>query len=517
VTAATGREERFRKLYAREAGPRLSRLGSRALELEGAAQADPALVEEMFRDAHTLKGGALVVGLTAATDVAHALEDVLEALRARTATPTPQVVDTLLAAIDAFPSLLQDGAEDSAESLVARLREQLAPRPDATTPAEPPPPAPGAVPTVPTQDEVLRVPITRLERLRTLTEEALGAQERLARSLADKVALDADDLAEFRELTDALVKLADQTLKTRMVPVSSVLEPLSRVVREASRTLGKQVRYELRGGATELDIAVLKLLVDPLLQLVRNAVDHGIEPPDERRAAGKDPVGTIRLTVTQRGREVALRFTDDGRGVDVDRVRARAVTRGRDTGALSDDETVALVFTSGLSTAETVTPMSGRGVGLDVVSAAASRMHGRVEVRSARDQGAEFRITVPLTLAILPCRVVEAGGRRVALPLTAVVAVLPEGEDGEGIPRRRLAETLGLDDGGGPSLDIVVVDGDDRRVVFSVDRLGPQRDVVLRGLSPLLPPLGAVAGVSTEPGGSILVVLDPGGLLDRVL
>lgn len=504
---ATGHDGRFRRLYAREAGPRLARLGGWTLQLERDGT-DPRLVEEMFRDAHSLKGGALVVGLPAVAEVAHALEDVLDALRSGTARPTPSVIDALLAALDAFPALLDSGDDGAADRLAARLRAELSADAAVTLPAAPAEPRPDAPESG--EDTVLRVPIARLERLGSLADAAVAAQRRLAGALTEA---GVGELDELDELEAALGQLRDQTLRTRMVPLAAVLEPLSRMVRETARSLGKQVRYELHGGDIELDLGVLRMLVDPVLHLIRNAVDHGIEPPDERAAAGKDAVGTIRLTALQRGREVVLTFTDDGRGVDVDRVRARAGAQGRDTGALSDGETVALVFASGLSTADAVTQMSGRGVGLDVVNDVARRIHGRVEVRSTRDEGTEFRLTVPLTLAGLPCWLLEAGSRTFALPLPAVTAVLPAGL-GPGVPTR-LSAILGLEDSGGAGLDVVVADGE-RTAVLCVDRLGPQRDVVLRGLSPLLPPLDIVAGVTTDSRGTVLVVLDPAGLLDRV-
>lgn len=527
----TGRDERFRRLYAEEAVHRLSRLSSGALELEsarGGGPVDAELVDAMFRDAHSLKGGAAVVGLDEASRVAHALEDVLEALRSGIKAPTAGLVDALLEAVDAFPALL-DGADGA--GIVARLVAALD-EPQERVVALPEVWRGSAVPAVPRRDpepDIVRVPRRRLDALSRLAEASAAAQQRLARALADRADVDAGQIGEFRQLAQLLGELQEQAVRTRMVPVASVLEPVRRTVRDLARAVGKHARWELRGGETELDRGVLEQLADPLLHLVRNAVDHGLEHPDERRGAGKPPVGTVELTARQRGPEVVLALRHDGRGIDIERVLVEAGARGLDTAGLSPADAVSLVFTSGLSTAAAVTALSGRGVGLDVVSAVLRRVRGRVEVRSRRGEGTEFRLVVPLTLAVLPCLLAEAAGQRVAVPLQAVVTALPPASspygwdtvrvDGRMLPRCALAAALGLDPAptpaaGGGAAALVLSDGA-RRHAFTVDRLAGTRDVVVRGLSPLLPRLPAVAGASVEPDGSILVVLDPGGLVDR--
>lgn len=548
--SASGHEERFRRIYADEAGARLARLSRAVLDLESRSRAgmaaDPELIDAMFRDAHTLKGGAAVVGLQDASRVAHALEDLLEALRAGDRTPTGGVIDVLLSALDGFPALLEPGGGGVADDLVSALRDEATARgqeivrlPDAPRrPSGGPlallaPPRVQSAPvrtTEPSLDEaeVVRVPLPRLEALTRLAAASSATQQRLGRSLLAAWKVDPGELEEFRELTQLLGELQEQTLRTRMVPVVSMLQSLQRVVRETARALGKQARWELHGGATELDRGVLEQLGDPLLHLIRNAVCHGLESPEERSAAGKDPVGTVRLTAAQRGPEVMLSLLDDGRGIDVERVRDEARLHGRETEGLSDSQAAALVFTSGLTTADTITPLAGRGVGLDVVSSVLRRIRGRVEVSSAPGAGSQFRIIVPLTMALLPCMIAEAGEQRFALPLHAVVTALPPPAvgrrrdvvrvDGRVVPWWDLGEVLGLPPArqhpSSTGASLVLSDGA-RAAAFGVDRLGDQRNVLVKGPSPLLPRLDAIAGASVELDGSILIVLEPSGLLDR--
>jgi two-component system chemotaxis sensor kinase CheA len=373
------------------------------------------------------------------------------------------------------------------------------------------------------------VPLERLEELARLVSESASAHLRIGRMLSDRFGTDPGSIAEFNELSRALNDLQDRAMRTQMVPVATITDALHRTVRDLARSQGKDVRWDARGTDTELDRGVLHQLSDSLLHLVRNAVDHGIETPDERLAAGKPAQATIRLHAMQLGSEVIIAVTDDGRGVDLDRVRQEAGRHGLDTDGLTDDEVVGLTLRSGLSTASFVTDLSGRGVGLDVVRANVEAARGRIEVRSKRGVGAEFRIIVPITLAVLRCLLVEAGGARYALPFHRVVRSQVDSDAGkthaegravvwvdrQAIGTSVLSEALG----GGPATasdgPIVVLADSAQRHAFKIDRLLGQRDVVLKGLSRLLPKVPAVAGASVEPDGSVLLVLDPPGLIAR--
>jgi len=265
-----------------------------------------------------------------------------------------------------------------------------------------------------------------------------------------------------------------------------------------------------------------------LLHLVRNAVDHGLETPQERVAAGKPPQGRILLHAMQMGSEVVIAVTDDGHGIDVSRVRSQAQRQGIDTAGLSDEEALQLVFRSGLSTASFVSDVSGRGVGLDVVEASVGAVRGRIEVRSVAGKGTEFRLVVPISLAVLPCLVVAAGDQHFAVPLHSVILAQADhcGEaahaeersavwiGGKPVVVSSLVGALGLPSRAvaGP---VVILESGARRYGFQVDALIGQRDVVVKDLGHLLPRLGVVRGAGVEPDGAVLIVLDAPGLIER--
>ena len=569
--SVSGQDERLRQLFAQEAEGRLSRLAEMLLELEGRG-ADRDLVAMLFREAHTLKGEAGVVGLDEVAGAAHAMEELLEQLRSGERSPSPPLVDLLLRAVDELRAMVPAvlGGEDRGEQAV-RLAEDLAaaltmpdhegppsqpapppaappPPPAAPPPAAPseavapspppapppgpevgagPPPAPGPAPAGLAGDATIKVPTERLDQLGRLVGEAAAAHLRVGRLLGDRLGVDAGSVLEFHDLSRALGELQEKAMQARMVPFATVVEPLRRTARDLARSLGKQVAWEVRGQETELDRRVLEQLTDPLLHLVRNAVDHGIEPPQEREAAGKDPTGQVRVHAMQLGSEALVTVSDDGRGIDAGRVREAARRAGIDPDAMSDEDALGLVFTAGLSTARAVTGISGRGVGLDVVRSSLQSVRGRVEVRSQPGRGCEFRISVPLTLAVLRCLLVEAAGRPYAVPLHAVVVVetpaLATGTSLAGrpmvqvrdevLPLVSLAGALGA--GESASGPIVVVSSLSQRHAFQVDALIGQRDVVVKGLGRLLPRFDVLAGASVEPDGSILLVLDIPGLIDR--
>ena len=564
----TGQESRFRAMFAEEAEGRLATLSELLLELERNG-GDQELLSSVFREAHTLKGAAAVVGLADVLRVAHAMEEILEGLRRGDASATPELVDALLGAVDGMremvPAVLAgDDRGDHADRLVATLRAPpVAPVPpvdnrrtatpdSATLPpggAEPgagsvyaapgpPPPlqaAPGPPPPAPahrSRRRSIRLPVERLDDMVRLVGEASAAALRVGRLVTDQLGADPAGVPELGDLTRILERLQERTLQARMVPFGTIAEPLRRAGRDLARSLGKAVELEVRGQETELDRGVLEQVADPLLHLVRNAVDHGIEPPEGRLAAGKPPLGNVTVQAMQLGSEVVVTVTDDGRGIDLERVRQRAGEAGDRLDGVGDDEALYAIFRSGLSTAATVSEVSGRGVGLDVVRTSLAAVRGRVEVHSEPGSGCEFRLSVPITLAVLPCLLVETAGRRFAIPMHSVVSAEAAGwsEDhveGQAVIRVRdqvlpvsdLAATL--DSSGGraeaPAGDrpAVVVASMTRRHAFRVDTLLGQRNVVVNDLGRLLPRLELLAGAALEPDGSILLVLDVSGLVDR--
>jgi two-component system chemotaxis sensor kinase CheA len=534
--SVTGHEEEFRRLFEQEAGTRLASLAEHAMELESRGD-DAELVTEMFRDAHTLKGGAAVVGFDELAAVVHELEQLLEELRSGDRDPDSALVDGVLASVDAIREMVRramegkeaGGAGRTARAALAAARAGAAvarPRGGPAAPARPAMPEPAAAsaaPAAPPPADAIPVPVERLDDLVRLVGESAAGLLRVRRLLAERLGDEPELHDEYRELAQVLEELQERTMRARMVSVARIAGPLRRSVRDLSRSTGKQVRWELVGEATVLDRHVLEHLREPLVALVRNAVDHGIEPPDERAERGKPREGVIRLRASQTGAEVVISVSDDGRGVDVERVRERVGRR------LSDADALGVIFDPGLSTAETVTGVSGRGVGLDAVRAAVDELRGRIEVRSEPGRGTEFQISVPMTLAVLRCLLVRAGGRPYALPMHSAASALDAKGDavlavegrpalmvqGEAVGMADLAGVLALDGGVPARGPAVVLSTTTDRHAFRVDELLGHRDVVVADLGAVLPRLDMVGGASVEPDGSVMLVLDPEGLVAR--
>jgi two-component system chemotaxis sensor kinase CheA len=385
--------------------------------------------------------------------------------------------------------------------------------------------------------ETVRVDIRKLDELMNLVGELViqrGAIAKLARELRQEAAtarIGAELEKIHKGLERKLQELQAGVLEVRMVPLRQVFEKLSRVVRRLRRDTDKEVRLEIRGADTELDKLIVEELVDPLMHVVRNAFDHAIESTEERLAAGKPREGSIRLEAYQRGNDVVIAATDDGRGIDAEAVHRRAIERGVvDAGDhLSRKEILDLVFAPGLSTRREVTETSGRGVGMDVVRANITALGGVVDVISAPAKGTTVTMTLPITLAIIQALIVGVVSERFAIPLNSVRETLlvdPEeiqrsdGREllnlrGEALPLRRLASEFQLAEGQRSQKQYAVVLGiGDARLGLLVDRLEGQQDVVIK---PIQGPIRSVRGIAgaTEVGDSgAVLVLDVSALVE---
>jgi len=371
----------------------------------------------------------------------------------------------------------------------------------------------------------LDVPVARIDELNRLVGEVSAAQLRVGHIFGSELQQNPDAITEYRELTKVINQLQEVTERTRMVPVGTLGAILHRTVRDTARSLGKKVRWELIGDDIEVDRGVLEQLVSPLLHLVRNSIGHGIELPAERLAVGKPEEAVVRLHATQVGSKVVIAISDDGAGINVAAVRAAAAKRGLDVDGLTEDQSLHLIFHTGVSTAKTLTETSGRGVGLDVVKTAVEAVHGEVQIVNHPGAGAEFRIVVPITLTVVPCLIVSIGGQLFGLPLHRILRMLEAQNvqlvsgknlavvDGHAVPVSDLALLLGLPSAGvGPW---VLLGPAESPHAFQVETVVQKRDVVVRGLTGRLRDLKAVSGACIEPNGSILLVLDISTLIER--
>jgi two-component system chemotaxis sensor kinase CheA len=563
---------------------------------EGLARVDTELVAferdpsdrehlgEIFRVVHTIKGTSGFLGLQRLERLAHAAENVLGLWRDSEAVPDAAKVTTVLAAIDRIKDIVTElelsGAEPSGDDadLVAALEAIVAaaggqeepPAARATPmPAEAPVAEPAAVaessdcgPAA--QDEVpdaVSCPPSSPEVVASAAGSADGAGRRPARtgSLRVSVALlealmgHVSDLVLTRnrlvrlgrevshpELETALqrldqvtTELRDGIMKARMQPISNAWSGVPRIVRDLCTSLGKKVDLVMEGGATELDRQLLEVVKDPLTHIVRNAVDHGIEPPEERRRAGKPEAGRLRLSAAHEGGMIVVRVADDGRGLDLARIGRKAIAAGLCTAeqlaAMSPRQVASLIFAPGLSTAEKVTNVSGRGVGMDVVRRNIEDIGGSVDIETQPGRGTMFTITIPLTLAIVPALIVGVGEQRFALPQQGILEIVRcgGGDDrsletvdgrrllrlrGELLPVRSLAEILGLgadgpSDPGGRGF-VLVLEPAGHRFGLVVDAVHDSEEIVVEPIASVLRNITLFAGTTLLGDGSIAIVLD---------
>lgn len=402
---------------------------------------------------------------------------------------------------------------------------QVAPKP---LPSSKPAAAPAAKPVAATPVEAsVRVDTKRLDGLMNLVGELVLSRNRL-KSLRRRTR-DEDLERAVGTLDVVTARLQAEVMRVRMQPVGRAFSRFPKVARDVARQLKKEVNVELIGEETELDKNLVEALSDPLVHLVRNAIDHGIEAPDVRELAGKPRAGTLRLSAQQEGDHIVIIVGDDGGGIDADKLKLKAREKGlieADAVArLSAEEALQLIFLPGFSTKDQATEVSGRGVGMDVVKSKLAELNGQVLIESKRGEGTRFIIQVPLTLAILPTLLIHAGGRPYALPLSNVLEVFKFREDqlryidgrevldlrGQTFPLLFLRRWLGLSDIGDDS-GVVVLQNGHRKLGIVVDQVRGREEVVVKPLPPSLRGLAGFAAATITGDGNLALILDIAGL-----
>ncbi len=391
--------------------------------------------------------------------------------------------------------------------------------------------------------KTVRVDIDKLDTIMNVVGELVLYSSQINR-FAEKLRLEQGNTgpsAQFfkasRALERKLRELQDGVMDTRMVPLKQVFDKLQRIVRKIVQDVGKEAELVILGGETELDKLIIEDLGDPLMHIIRNSVDHGLETPDEREKAGKPRKGTIRIHAYQRGNHVNLEVEDDGRGIDRERIRRKAREKRLvdNVDALKDDEVLSLIFLPGFSTAEKVSELSGRGVGLDVVKENIAQMRGLINIDTELGKGTKFTLTLPITLAIIRALIIEARGRLYAIPLSSILtSLMIEPRQIRTIERREVMEfrhqnavqTLPLlrlerifdlrrdTAEAGESLYVVVLELADRRLGLIVDRLHGQQDIVIKSISDVLRTRG-IAGATDLGNQQTILVLDAAALIDE--
>jgi two-component system chemotaxis sensor kinase CheA len=382
-------------------------------------------------------------------------------------------------------------------------------------------------------DSAIRVDVDLLDGLLNLVGELVLARNQLVRGVMETG--DSSLIRVAQRLGGITTELQGEIMKTRMQPVEHIWSKLPRVVRDLAGSLGKQVQLVMEGKETELDRSLLEAVKDPLTHLVRNAVDHGIQDPATRIAAGKSPEGTLTVRAYHEGGHVAIEVADDGAGLDVERIAQKAVDSGvlraEDLSTMDDRDIMSLVFQPGFSTATEVTNVSGRGVGMDVVKTNIERIGGTVSVDSTRGEGTVWRLNIPLTLAIIQALTVDCGDQRYVIPQVAVLElVFIDGQAtkieyasgapvyrlrGKLLPLVRLDRALGLEIGADQGVYIMVLQADGRRFGLVVDRVLNTEEVVVKGLNSRFKEIGMYAGATILGDGKVGLILDVSSLARR--
>jgi len=529
---------------------------------------DPEALNSLFRSFHTIKGNAGFLGLVPMHTLAHEVESLLDLARNRELQLTPGIVTEILRSRDALQLLTQQIAvaleRGQLPSSVVPVRhliaavKQLAQGRPAPGDAAPAPAAPVASAAAPAETEVpasggnatanaieqqaagkpalgsqtVRVNIEKLDTLMDVVGELVIVQSQLiesARALAEEGSPLQRNVSQLSRIAKELQHTA---MSLRMIPIKPTFQKMERLARDLAHNFGKKVSFQVGGEDTELDRTMVEEIADPLVHMVRNALDHGLEAPAARAAAGKPETGSVHLRAYHQGSNIVIELQDDGRGIDPDRIFRKAVEKGivAPNAALSREEIFALIFAPGFSTAEKVTAVSGRGVGMDVVKRNIEKLRGKIEIASEIGQGSTFKIKLPLTMAIIDGLVVRVGADKFILPSTSVqMALRPPREAittvhgtgevlelrGKILPLHRLHRRFGIPADATQPWDgiVVIVEHSGRVSALLVDEMVSKQEVVIKNLGAFMQGLPGVSGGAILGDGNIALILDPASLL----
>jgi two-component system chemotaxis sensor kinase CheA len=534
------------KSFLAESEEGLSQMEQGVLELESRPD-DSELIQTIFRVVHTMKGNAGILELQSLLAFAHTLEDLLHAIRERGVEVTSEITTLLLASIDVLREMTaaagagknNDRTSKKAKEVLARIAvscksdakretKEAAQRSALPATSDPDPcPVETAAKSAP---RTLRVDVDKLDRLLNLAGEITIARGHVAQLLQPKEQSNLEEILDAHCFADALHFELQQTIReVRMVSVGPLFRLYARTVRDLSKSQGKLAQLQLEGEEVEVDTAVVEHLKDPLLHMIRNAVDHGIEPPAVRRKMSKPPVGTITVRATHQGSNVLIEVEDDGAGLDRQRIVETARKRGviSELEKLSDHDVFQLIFEPGFSTVSEVSDLSGRGVGMDVVRRNVQALRGSVHISSQPGAGSTVHIRLPLTLAIIEGFGVGIGNETYVIPIDHVIECveLPDAQNDPGrkegllqlrdaaLPYLYLKDHFGLPGERRGRQNIVVVEHDSNRVGLAVDVLHGSTQTVIKPLPTLVKDVPGVLGSAILGDGRVAMILDIPALL----
>lgn len=527
-----------------------------------ALEADPSdrkLLDELFRFFHTVKGSCGFLHLPRFEKLSHAAEDVLSEIRAGDATPDAATITAVLAVMDRIAQLceaisigeaLPDGNDGQ---LIATLRHcyNMAGAVPADGKAQSEEASPDSVDVADIQEgsphsvqierrsrgattsRTIRLPLSLIDQLMNGVSDMVLARNELSRKLRTSDANPELETA-FERLSACIADMRDTISKTRMQRVDRLFMAIPRMVRDLGRDLGKSIELKLEGGDVEMDREMVEMVVDPLTHIVRNSIDHGIESPADRIAAGKPEVGTLCVSARQSGSQIVIEVIDDGRGINVDKIADKVVSAGimaaQDVAKLTESAKLDLIFTPGLSTAHEVTAISGRGVGMDIVRANIERIGGVISLANDPGNGLTITMRVPLTLTIIPGLLLNAGGLNFAIPRSAIIEILHDNNPTVSVNRLAgaltatirgvrysmidLEDVIGLpfiEQVGARTL-MLVRSSSGKPFILGVSQVENHEELVIRPAAPMVMAAGIYAGMTLPDNGQPMLLLDAGGI-----
>lgn len=535
--------EAILRTYVAECEEHLARMEAALIGLE-AQPDDQKSLQAIFRGAHTIKGNAAGLGFPKVAEFAHAFEDLLQQLRTHVLQVTPRRITTLLRAVDALRQMIPE-AISGAEELPPEhqnLQRQLAAKEDSEEAVQPSPTLGQSerrtgvasrrredVQAWTERADTVRVDISKLDRMLNLAGEIAVAHGRLRQALGSAGRQDAELFEARAHLERLSIDLQEQILTVRMVPVGPIFRQYLRTIRDFAQASGKAARLSLEGEDVEIDLSMVEHLKDPLTHMIRNAVDHGIETPEARRAQGKDPCGLITLRAYHDGASIVIQIIDDGAGLNREKIAARVCATGAasDPNSLPDQELYKFVFEPGFSTVEKVTDLSGRGVGMDVVKRHIEALRGAIAIDSRQGQGTTITVRLPLTLAIIEGFAVGVGAETYILPLHCVRECLTMPDDdmrnddacgvinlrGFPVPYVRLRHWYALTGARPARESIVVIEENGIKAGLAVDQLYGAHQTVIKPLGAHLKNIPGIAGSAILGSGRVALIIDVGALL----
>ena len=526
------------------------------VELES-NQNDLELLNKIFRGAHTMKGSSSFLGFNKLADLTHHAEDILNKLRKGEMVVTREIMDTLLEFVDKTKQIISDieNGTDTADvaSVINDLKlaseGKLVGKKPAAAQGQASSAAPAAPKAAPKQDnkvthqatqveQTIRVDVSRLDSLVNLVGELVLSRNRLSQ-IAGELENKFENEYLVEQLLDVTSAIGMNTtelqlaiMKTRMIAIGKVFNKFPRVVRDIARDTGKEIDLIISGEETELDKQVIESIGDPLLHMIRNSCDHGVETPEVRVAKGKPRTGTVLLSAYHEGNHVVIEIKDDGAGMDPDKLKRKAIEKGvitlDEANNMDDKQAFGLIFKAGFSTAEKITNISGRGVGMDVVRNNIEKLNGIITIDSKINEGSTFFLKLPLTLAIIQALLVEVAGETFAIPLASVVETVRitneeihsfEGREVLKLRDRvlslvRLDEAFALDELEQDEIYVVVVALAEKQLGFIVDKLIGQEEIVIKSLGEYLGGNPGIAGATITGDGRVRLILDVSGVIE---